>query len=89
MDIEKAIEAEWNLLVGVCGDFLQKIKIAERGEGGSVRLAVAANRDEVKATLKGLAFCSAERDSLSGGLKKIIPAGGEAFSCAYIQRAVG
>ena len=30
------------------------------------------------------------RDSLSGGLKKIIPAGGEAFrGCAYIQRAVG
>ena len=64
MDIEKAIEAEnWNLLVELCGDFFYKrLKSLKGAKEDPVRLAVAANRDEVKATLKklGVLFCGTE-----------------------------
>ena len=64
LDIEKAIEAEnWNLLVELCGDFFYKrLKSLKGAKEDPVRLAVAANRDEVKATLKrlGVLFCGTE-----------------------------
>lgn len=74
--IEKAIETvDWNLLIELCSSFSYKrLKTLKGAKEDPIRLSVAANRDEVKATLKklGALFCGTEAACMED-LKRLSP----------------